>query len=73
MRGWIAFENSRAIQPLIKAGDVSMTTNASISDMGFKAVETTARYLKGEKVQAFVEVKPYIVDKSNVDSVVPEL
>jgi ribose transport system substrate-binding protein len=68
-----ALEFSKAIQPLIRSGDVSMTTNASISDMGFKAVETTARLLKGEKVPAFVEVKPYIVDTKNVDSVVPEL
>ncbi len=68
-----ALEFSKAIQPLIKSGDVSMTTNASISEMGFKAVETTARHLKGEKVPAFVEVKPYIVDQKNADSVVPEL
>jgi ribose transport system substrate-binding protein len=66
-------EFSKALVPYIKSGEVAMTTNAGVAEMGFKAVETTAKYLKGEKVPAFVEVKPRFVDKANVDKEVPEL
>ena len=50
-----------------------MTANYSIEDTGYKAVQAAAKYLKGEKIPAFIEVVPYIVDKDNVDSVVPEM
>jgi ribose transport system substrate-binding protein len=66
-------EFSKALVPYIKSGEVAMTTNAGVAEMGFKAVETTAKYLKGEKVPSFVEVKPRFVDKTNVDKEVPEL
>jgi ribose transport system substrate-binding protein len=69
----VCIEFSKALVPFIKSGEVSMTTNAGVAEMGFKAVETTAQHLKGQKVPAFVEVKPRLVDKTNVDKEVPEL
>lgn len=69
----VGLEFSRELVPAIKGGDVDMTSNYSIAEMGYKAVETAARYLKGEQVQKFIEIKPVIVSKDNVDSMVPEL
>lgn len=65
-------EFSKSVVPYIKSGQVNMTTNASISGMGYTAVETTVKHLKGEKVPAFVGVVPVVVDKANVDKIVPE-
>ena len=67
------YEFSKELAPFIKDGTVDMTANYSIEDTGFKAVEAAAKHLKGEKIPAFIEIVPYIVDKSNVDSTVPEL
>jgi ribose transport system substrate-binding protein len=67
------YEFSKELVPFIKDGTVDMTANYSIEDTGFKAVEAAARHLKGEKIPSFIEVVPYIVDKSNVESTVPEL
>jgi len=69
----VSLEYAKEMEPFIKDGTVDMTTNDSISNMGYKSVETAAKYLKGEKVPAFVELNPVIVSKDNVDSIVPEL
>jgi len=69
----VCIEFSKALVPFIQSGEVAMTTNAGVAEMGFKAVETTAQFLKGQKVPAFVEVKPRFVDKSNVAKETPEL
>jgi len=68
-----ALEYSKAVEADIKAGNIHMTAYASIINMGFLAVETTANYLAGKKVAAFVEVIPVFVDKSNVGKHVPEM
>lgn len=68
-----ALEYSKALAAEIKAGNVQMTAYASIINMGFLAVETTANYLSGKKVPPFVEVVPVFVDKSNVSQHVPEM
>lgn len=69
----VSLEYAKEMEPYIRDGTVNMTTNDSIANMGFKAVETAVKYLKGEKVPAFVEMNPIIVSKENVDSIVPEL
>lgn len=68
-----ALEYSKAVEAELKAGTIHMTAYASIINMGFLAVETTAKYLSGQKVPAFVEVVPVFVDKSNVAKHVPEM
>lgn len=68
-----ALEYSKAVEAEIKAGNIQMTAYASIINMGFLAVETTAKYLSGQKVPPFVEVVPVFVDKSNVSQHVPEM
>jgi ribose transport system substrate-binding protein len=67
------YEFSKELVPLIKDGTVDMTANYSVEDTGYKAVQAAADYLKGKKIPAFIEVVPYIVDKSNLDSVKPEM
>ncbi len=67
------YEFSKELAPFIKDGTVDMTANYSIEDTGYKAVQAAAKYLKGEKIPAFIEIVPSIVDKANVDSVKPEL
>ncbi len=69
----VSLEYAKEMEPYIRDGTVDMTTNDSIANMGFRAVETAVKYLKGEKVPAFVEMNPIIVSKDNVDSIVPEL
>jgi ribose transport system substrate-binding protein len=66
-------EFSKELVPAIKEGKVDMTSNYSIFDTGYLAVETAAKYLRGEKVPEFVEVDVYIVSKDNVDDIKPEL
>jgi ribose transport system substrate-binding protein len=67
------YEHSKELIPHIKEGRVHMTANYSIYDVGYKAVEAAAKYLKGEKIPRSIIIEPYIVDKNNVDKVVPEL
>ena len=67
------YEFSKELAPFIKDGTVDMTANYSVEDTGYKAVEAAVKLLKGQKIPAFIEVVPYIVDKENVDSTVPEL
>ncbi len=66
-------EYSRETVPYIQSGKIDMTTDASISGMGYKAIETAAKHLRGETVPPLIEIMPVIVDKNNVDSVEPEL
>lgn len=66
-------EFSKELVPYIKEGMVDMTSNYSIFDTGYIAVETAANYLKGEKVPEFVEIDVYIISKDNVDDIEPEL
>jgi len=66
-------EFSKELVPAIKEGKVDMTSNYSIFDTGYIAVETAANYLKGEKVPEFVEIDVYTVSKDNVDDIEPEL
>ncbi len=68
-----ALEYSKAVEAEIKAGTIHMTAYASIINMGFLAVETTANFLTGKKVPVFVEVVPVFVDKANVAKHVPEM
>ncbi len=66
-------EFSKELVPYIKDGKVDMTTNYSIADVGYKAVEAAYKHLQGQKLPAMISVDPYIVDKANVDSIVPEM
>ncbi len=68
-----ALEYSKALQAEIKAGSVNMTAYASIIDMGYLAVQKTAEYLSGKKIDSYIEVIPVIVDKNNVSKHVPEM
>ncbi|MDR1611707.1 MAG: sugar ABC transporter substrate-binding protein [Planctomycetota bacterium] len=66
-------EYSRETVPYIKNGMIDMTTDASISGIGYQVIEAAAKTLKGEKIPAVIDITPIIVDKSNVDAVKPEL
>ena len=66
-------EFSKELAPLIKDGTVDMTSNYSVADAGYKAVEAAAKVLKGQKIPTVIEIKPIIVNKDNVDSIVPEM
>lgn len=69
----IGLEFAKELIPTIKDGKVDMTSNYYVAEVGYKVVETAAKYLKGEQVPASVIIQPVIVDKTNVDSIVPEL
>jgi ribose transport system substrate-binding protein len=69
----VGLEFAKEVAPFIKDGTLDMTTNYSIADTGYKAVEAAAKYLKGQKIPATIEIKPYLVSKENVDSIVPEM
>ena len=69
----VGLEFAKELVPFIKAGTLDMTTNYSIADTGYKAVEAAAKHLKGEKIPRSIEITPYLVSKDNVDSIVPEL
>jgi ribose transport system substrate-binding protein len=66
-------EYAKELVPYIKEGKVNATTYFSIVEEGYLAAETTAKYLKGEKVPLFVEIKHIIVTKDNVDKFIPEM
>ena len=40
---------------------------------GFKAVDTAAKYLSGQRFKKFVEINPVIVSTANIDQFKPEL
>ncbi|MGL1890809.1 MAG: sugar ABC transporter substrate-binding protein [Spirochaetaceae bacterium] len=66
-------EFSKELIPYIKEGKVDMTSNASISSMGYIAVQTASKVLNGDKVDKIISIIPEIVSIENVDSVVAEL
>ena len=66
-------EYAKELVPYIKEGRVTGSTYFSVVEEGYKAVETTAKYLNGETVPSFVEIKHIIVTKNNVDKFVPEM
>ena len=66
-------EYAKELVPYIKNGKVTASTYFSVVEEGYKATETTAKYLNGEEVPAFEEIKHIIVTKDNVDQFVPEM
>ena len=66
-------EYAKELVPYIEEGKVTASTYFSVVEEGYKAAETTAKYLKGEKVPPFVEIKHIIVTKDNVDKFIPEM
>ncbi len=66
-------EYAKELVPYIKEGKVTASTYFSVVEEGYKAVEVTAKYLKGEEVPKFVEIKHIIVTKDNVDEFEPEM
>jgi ribose transport system substrate-binding protein len=66
-------EYAKELVPYIKEGKVTASTYFSVVEEGYKAVETTSKYLNGEKVPQFVEIKHIIVTKDNVDKFIPEM
>ena len=66
-------EYAKELVPYIKNGKVTASTYFSVVEEGYKATETTAKYLNGEEVSAFEEIKHIIVTKDNVDKFVPEM
>jgi len=66
-------EYAKELVPYIKEGRVTASTYFSVVEEGYKAAETTAKYLNGEKVPLFVEIKHIIVTKENVDKFIPEM
>ena len=66
-------EFSKELKELISVGKVDMTTNPSISGMGYQAVETTARLLMGESIPTSISIVPDIVTTKNVNEYTPEL
>jgi ribose transport system substrate-binding protein len=66
-------EFGKELVPLIQSGKIDMTSNYSVEETGYMAMEAAAKYLKGEKIPAFIEPKVIIVSKDNVGSIKPEL
>ena len=66
-------EYAKELVPYIKDGKVTASTYFSVVEEGYKAAKTTAKYLNGDEVPAFVEIKHIIVTKDNVDKFVPEM
>jgi len=66
-------EFAKELVPYIKEGKVHATTYFSVVEEGYKAVETTAKYLKGEEVPQFVKTEQVIVTKDNIDEFEPEM
>jgi len=66
-------EYAKELVPYIKEGRVTASTYFSVVEEGYKAAEVTAKYLKGEQVPQFVEIKHIIVTKDNVDEFEPEM
>lgn len=66
-------EYAKELVPYIQEGRVTASTYFSVVEEGYKAAEITAKYLKGEQVPQFVEIKHIIVTKDNVDQFVPEM
>jgi len=66
-------EYAKELIPYIQDGRVTASTYFSVIEEGYKAVEITAKFLKGEEVPQLVEIKHIIVTKDNVDEFEPEM
>lgn len=66
-------EYAKELVPYIKEGKVTASTYFSVVEEGYKATESTAKYLNGEEIPQFVEIKHIIVTKDNVDKFIPEM
>ena len=66
-------EFTKEVVPAIKEGKIDMTTDYSISGVGYKAVEAAVKHLKGEEIPSYIPIEPVIVDKNNVDEITPEM
>jgi len=69
----IGLEFTKEVIPAIKEGKIDMTTDYSISGVGYKAVEAAVKHLKGEEIPSYIPIEPVIVDKNNVDEITPEM
>lgn len=69
----IGLEFSKELIPEIKSGKVDMTSNYSILGAGYQAVIAASDYLKGKKIKKFIEIKPEIISKKNINVVKAEL
>ena len=66
-------EYAKELVPYIEEGKVTASTYFSVVEEGYKAAEVTAKYLMGEEVPQFVEIKHIIVTQDNVDEFEPEM
>ena len=71
--GVIGLEFTKEVVAFMKEGKIDMTSNYSISGLGYKIVESAAKFLQGETLPTFIEADLVIVDKDNVDDIEPEL
>lgn len=69
----ITLEFTKEVVPAIKEGKIDMTTDYSISGVGYKAVEAAVKHLKGEEIPSYIPIEAVIVEKSNVDEFTPEM
>ena len=69
----LGLEYARELVPYIESGDVYATTYFSVVEEGYKAVEAAHKYLTGQEVPKFVEIKQIIVTKDNVKEFEPEM
>lgn len=69
----ITLEFTKEVVPAIKEGEIDMTTDYSISGVGYKAVEAAVKHLNGEEIPSYIPIQPMIVDKNNVDEITPEM
>lgn len=66
-----SLEFSKELKTYIQQGKVDMTMSYSVEGVGYTAVETAAKVLKGENIPVFVEADTLIVSKDNVDTEKP--
>ncbi|WDP88460.1 MAG: sugar ABC transporter substrate-binding protein [Desulfobacter sp.] len=67
----VTLEFSRELKPYILQGKVDMTSNYSVSSVGFTAVEAACQYLAGEKLPPFIEAEVITVSKENAGVQIP--
>lgn len=67
----VSLEFSNELKPYILKGKVDMTSNYSVSGVGFTAVEAAHRYLAGESLPRFIQTEVTIVTKENAAAQVP--
>jgi ribose transport system substrate-binding protein len=69
----IGLEFTKEVVPAIKEGKIDMTTDYSISGVGYTAVEAAVKHLKGEEIPSYIPIEPMIVNEDNVDEFTPEM